>query len=286
MGTTSTATSTATTAGARDHARSQSGTTAETQPTVPATTLADPPPGVPEADVLWEETIGAGGYATQALPRGARLRLVDVEGDACAGVILHRADHTAERLNVADTVKLQWQAYPGAGYLWLSDMGRVLASTLEDTCGCHDTFCGSSNRYDNEARYGDGSAFGPTPSGRDRLVVALAKHGLGERDLGTTINLFKGVFVEADGSVTFRGDRSHPGATVTLRAEVPLIVTIVDVPHRLDDRPAYAAGRLRITAWRGLPADPDDPCRIASPEATRAYENTEDEMLRVKGASL
>jgi hypothetical protein len=52
------------------------------------------------------------------------------------------------------------------------------------------------------------------------------------------------------------------------------------VPHRLDDRPDYTAGRLRLTAWRGLPAAADDPCRVVSPEATRAYENTEDEMAR------
>jgi urea carboxylase-associated protein 2 len=277
-----TSTTTATTSGARDHARAQAGITADTQPTVPAASLADPPPGVAAADVLWDEVIGAGGYASQRLPRGARLRLVDVDGDACAGLMAHRADHPAERLNVADTVKLQWQAYPGPGYLLLSDMGRVLASTIEDTVANHDTFTGTSNAADNAARYGDGSAHGPTPSGRDRLVVALAKHGLGERDLGPTINLFKGVFVEEDGSVTFRGDRSSPGAAVTLRAEMPLIVSVVDVPHRLDDRPAYTAGRLRLTAWRGLPAPADDPCRVASPEATRAYENTEDEMARTE----
>ena len=76
--------STADTTGARDHARSQAGRVADTQPTVPSPSLADPPDGVDPADVLWEETIGAGGYATRALPRGARLRLVDVEGDACA----------------------------------------------------------------------------------------------------------------------------------------------------------------------------------------------------------
>lgn len=274
--------STATTEGARDHARAQAGRAAETQPTVPATALPDPPPGVAAGDVLWDETIGAGGYATSTLPRGSRLRLVDVDGDTCAGLLLHRADRPWERLNVADTVKLQWQAYPGPGYLLLSDMGRVLASVVEDTCGCHDTFCGTSTAADNAARYGgDGGAHGPAPSGRDRFLVALAKHGLGERDLGTVVNLFKGVFVEADGSVTFRGDRSRPGAQVVLRAEQDVIVTVVDVPHRLDDRPAYTAGRLRLTAWRGLPAAPDDPCRTASPEAVRAYENTEDAMRLV-----
>ena len=272
---------TADTTGAREHARAQAGRVADTQPTVPAPTLADPPEGVDPADVLWEETIGAGGYATRSLPRGARVRLVDVEGDTCAGLVLHRADLPSERLNVADTVKLQWQAYPGPGYLLLSDRGRVLASVLEDTCGHHDTFCGTSNRFEADRRYGDGSAHGPTPSGRDRFLVALAKHDLGERDLPPNVNLFKGVRIEDDGAITFLGDRSHPGAHMLLRAEQPVVVTVVDVPHRLDDRPAYTAGPLRITAWRGAPAGPDDPLREASPEAARAFDNTDEEMRAV-----
>lgn len=270
--------STASTHGARDHARAQAGQVAATQPTVPATSLPDPPPGVDASDVLWDEVIGAGGYATRTLPIGARVRLVDVAGDSCAVLLLHRADHPAERLNIADTVKLQWQAYPGPGYLLLSDMGRVLASVVEDTSACHDTFCGTSNRSDNERRYGDGAAHGPTPSGRDRFVVALAKHGLTERDVAPNLNLFTGVFIEPDGAVTLLRGRSPAGAHVLLRAEMPLIVTVVAVPHRLDPRPGYTAGPVRITAWRGAPAALDDPLRTASPEAGRAYENTDEEM--------
>jgi urea carboxylase-associated protein 2 len=275
--------STASTYGARDHARAQAGTRAATQPTVPATSVPDPPDGVDPRDVLWDETIGAGGYATRVVPRGARVRLVDVEGDTCAGLLLHRAGAPAERLNVADTVKLQWQAYPGPGYLLLSDMGRVLATMIDDTCGCHDTFCGTSNRLDNERRYGDGSAHGPTPAGRDRFTVALAKHGLTERDVAPNVNLFTGVVIEADGAATLRR-RSHPGAEVVLRAEQALIVTVVAVPHRLDPRPDYTAGRVRITAWRGAPAAADDRFRTATPEAARAFENTDEETRLVEPA--
>ena len=39
------------------------------------------------------------------------LRLADLDGDACVHVIVHNAAPTGERLNVADTVKVQWQAY-------------------------------------------------------------------------------------------------------------------------------------------------------------------------------
>jgi uncharacterized protein YcgI (DUF1989 family) len=257
--------STADTHGARAHARAQAGQVAPTQPTVPAPTLADPPPGVAAADVVWEETIGAGGYAARAVPRGTHVRLVDVEGDTCAGLLLHRADRPAERLNVADTVKLQWQAYPGPGYLLLSDMGRVLATLVADTCGAHDMFCGTS---------------GP---GRDRFVVALAKLGLGERDVAPNVNLFAGVRIGPDGAVTLR-PASHPGAEVVLRAEQDLLVSVVAVPHRLDPRPAPAAGRVRITAWRGAAAGPDDPARLATPEAVRAFENTDEEQ-RLTGSA-
>jgi urea carboxylase-associated protein 2 len=276
--------STATTHGAREHARAQDGRMASTQPTVPASGLADSPPGVAAAEVLWEETIGAGGYASQVVPPGTRVRFVDVDGDTCGGLLLHRADRPSERLNVADTVKLQWQAYPGPGYLLLSDMGRVLATVLADTGDGHDMFCGTSNRLQNERRYGLGAAHGPQPSGRDRLVVALAKHGLGERDLAPNLNLFAAVVVEADGSVRLRPGASHPGAEVVVRAEQPLIVSLVAVPHRLDARPAYTAGRIRVTAWRGEPAPPDDAARAAGPEARRAFENTDAE-LRLAGAA-
>ncbi|WP_437669350.1 urea amidolyase associated protein UAAP1 [Sorangium sp. So ce131] len=269
---------TATTYAARAHARAQEGSVVETQPTVPSTSLSDPPAGVEARDVLWEETIGAGGYAARVLPAGSRLRIVDLEGDTCVALVLHRADRPIERLCIPDTVKLQWQAYPGPGYLLLSDMGRVLASMVEDTAGRHDTFCGTSLPGEVEARYGSDAHGGALRSGRERLLLALAKHGLGERDLPPPVNLFKGVRIEPDGAITFLPDASRPGAHVLLRAELDLLVSVAAVPHRLDPRPAYRAGKVRLTAWRGRPADTDDPARNATPEARRAFENTAEEL--------
>ena len=129
------------------------------------------------------------------------MRLVDVDGDTCAGLLLHRADAPAERLNVADTVKLQWQAYPGPGYLLLSDMGRVLATLVEDTCGRHDTFCGTSNRLDNAAplrRRRRPRARRPT--GATGSSWPWPSTASAERDIAPNVNLFTGVRVEADGA--------------------------------------------------------------------------------------
>lgn len=265
---------TSTMLGARDHARAMGGTVVEAMPTVPASVAVDLPEGVAAADVLWDEVVAGGGYAARTLPRGSRLRLTDRDGDACAGLLLHRADQPHERLNVADTVKVQWQAYLGPGHLLLSDMGRVLATIVEDTSARHDALCGTSNARANARRYGDGAPDGPSPNGRDHFAVALAKFGLERRDVAPNINLFKQVRVGPDGDLRFDAV-SAPGAHVELRCELPVLVTIVNVPHPLDDRPDYTVSSLRLTAWRSEPTAPDDTWRTASPEAERAFLNTE-----------
>ena len=76
--------------------------------------------------------------------RGHRLRLEDVTGDACAHVVVFNALEPWERLNVADTQKIPWQAYLGDGHPLLSGDGRVLATVVGDTSGHHDAFCGTS----------------------------------------------------------------------------------------------------------------------------------------------
>jgi hypothetical protein len=267
---------TATTHGARDHARAMAGTVVEAMPTVPATAATDLPDGVDATDVVWDEVVAGGGYTWRILPRGTRLRITDLEGDACAGLLLHHHRQPTERFNVADTVKVQWQAYPGQGSLLLSDLGRVLASIVEDTSGGHDAFCGTTNRRANERRYGDGAPDGPNPNGRDHFAVALTKAGLSRRDVAPNLNLFRGVSVTTDGEIEVHPAPRHQPAHVVLRAEADLLVTLVDVPHPLDERPSYTVTPLRVTAWRGQPAAEDDPIRTATPEGLRAYLNIEE----------
>ncbi len=260
---------------ARDHARAMAGTVVEAMPVLPP--IADDlPPDVDSGDLLWEETVAAGGYATRRLPRGARLRLVDLKGDACASLLIFNAELPSERLNVADTVKVQWNAYLGRGKLLLSDMGRVLMSIVEDDAGTHDCFCGVSNAATNGAKYGNGANSGPYPNARDRFLLGAAKHGLQRRDVHAAINLFKGVRIEADGSITPDIGPFAPGRAVVLRAEMNVIVVIANCPHVLDPRTDWTVTPLRATAWRGAVTPADDPIRLATPEGLRAFENVED----------
>ena len=136
--------STASTQGARSHARSQAAAADLRVPAAPA--------GVAP---VWAESVPAGSYTSRVLGRGTRLRLADPDGGACAHLLMFRADAPWERLNVADTVKVPWQAYLGAGHPLLSDQGRVLATVVADTSGHHDTLCGM------------------TPAGQQAMLLAV-----------------------------------------------------------------------------------------------------------------
>ena len=265
---------------ARDHARAMAGTSIAHMPTIPASVAKDLPAGVPAEAVVWDETLGAGEYAARILSRGSRLRLTNIGGDGCIGFIVLNADAPIERLNVADTVKVQWNAYLGKGKLLLSDMGRVLMSILEDSAGTHDAFCGTSNAATNQAKYGEGRNSGSFPNGRDRLLLGSAKHGLQRRDVHPCLNLFKGTRIEADGAITPLIGPYDTGRTMVLRAEMDVIVVIANCPHVLDPRDAWTVTPLRVSAWRGAITPPDDAVRTATPEGLRAFLNVEDYFRR------
>ncbi|TDP42622.1 hypothetical protein DFR75_1011736 [Nocardia ignorata] len=229
---------TGSTDGARAHARAQAA----------AATIARPEisPGVEPTLAL---RIPSGGYANVVLGRGTRVRLSDPSGATCAHLFLLRAESPWERLNVADTVKVPWQAYLSAGHPLLSDQGRVLATVLTDTSGHHDTLCG------------------PTGEARHQLHLAAAKQGLEPRDVGPSIALFRGVRVGADGALAATGNGPAGGA-IDLFVHLPVTLLVANAAHPLDDRPT---GDLDLVAWAAEAFDsPND-----DPEYRRAVENTE-----------
>lgn len=237
---------------AREHARRQSG---DAPVTIPATEASDLPAGVDASAVVWDEVLAPGGYAGRRLRRDTVIRISDAGGDACIALAVWSAVNPAERLNVADTVKVQWQAYLGKGALLLSDMGRVLLTSVADTSERHDCLCGTS------------------AAGRRLLVLGAAKHGLQRRDVPPNVNLFKSVRVHDDGSLHLDGTPA-PDTHIELRAEQDVLVVVANTTHPLDDR-ADAGTPARVTAWRAPRPDPD-PFRATTPERERAFLNTEE----------
>jgi uncharacterized protein len=94
------------------------------------------------------------------------------------------------------------------------------------------------------------------------------------------INWFKGVRIASDGATELKHGPFAPGRSLTLRAEMDLIVALANCPHVLDPRPSYTVTPLRVSAWRGPITPEDDPIRNATPEGTRAFLNVEEYFRR------
>lgn len=280
---------TATTAAAREHARAQAGTITDAMPVVPASNWPHPPSGVDATDLTWAETVPGGRYATKVLARGTRVRLRDITGTACAHVLLWRADAPWERLNVADTVKVPWQAYVTTGHPLLSDAGRVLATVVVDQSAHHDALCGTSTLAGNTAKYGAGSVYSDSPAGRELLLLAAAKQGLSAADVAPSVSFFQGVVVDDDGALTWTGS-AGPDTSVELILHLPCIVAIANTAHPLDPATDFATGPLEVLAWRAADdlaavvadatrrdrQDAADPHYPGNPEYQRAVANSED----------
>jgi urea carboxylase-associated protein 2 len=235
-----------------------------------------PPPtaldGAPIASgaVIRGETVPPGWYETVRLRRGEALRIVDVSGRASVSVIGWCLHDTAERLNCADTAKVQWSAALAKGRVILTDMGRVFLSLIEDTSGSHDLLVGGSTPESTLAAYG-----ATTRNTHDNFLAAAAKLGLGLRDIPPCVTFFAPVSVADDGRFSWNGDRKRSGDFVDLRAESDLVLVASNCPHPLDPARPARGGPVELVRHRAPPAGPDDACRTISPEIGRAFDFTD-----------
>lgn len=134
-----------------------------------------------------EETIPPGWYWTCRMTRGQSLRIVNDHATHGVSALFWNTHETSERFNPADSVKVQWTARLARGKLLLSDMGRVLASITDDTCGQHDCVAGASTRSSDARKYG---ASPTRRNSHENFVLAAAKHGMSVRDVGPCISFF------------------------------------------------------------------------------------------------
>lgn len=221
-------------------------------------------PAPAAAGVTQDETIPGGWYGTLRLAKGERLRLAIGGPGSSVALACWSALDTSERLNLPDTVKVQWTTEMRKGRVLFSDMGRVLFSITEDSCGAHDALTGGSGPQ--------GAGTPKERNTRENMVLAAAKLGLDRRDLPALFTLFAPVRVDAEGRFQWRGAMLHGDDWVELRAEMDLLLALSNTRHPLDpatgDLPAVQVQRL---AAEGVPAD--DLCRTATAEAIRGFEN-------------
>ncbi|MEJ1964242.1 MAG: urea amidolyase associated protein UAAP1 [Gammaproteobacteria bacterium] len=229
--------------------------------------------------LLWEEHLHGGAHWSGVARRGTRLRLLDLEGGANVSALFYNYEEKLERYNMADTLKAQHTAYLTQGHVCYSDMGRILCSITEDTCGWHDTFCGVSNAAMVSARFGktrfEEQRNDYYRNGYDSLLNELGKYGLGKRDLVANVNFFSKVTTDDAGDLRFHARHSKEGGYVDLRFEMTTLIVLSTCQHPLDPSLDYQPRQVRISAYAAAPPAADDLCRVKCPENTRGFRNTE-----------
>jgi urea carboxylase-associated protein 1 len=197
------------------------------------------------ARVIEDRVLAPGAYWSSVLEPGQVLRLIDLEGCQAIDFLCYNAADPSERYNAADTMKLAGSLFISKGTRLYSDMGNVLFTVTEDSCGRHDTIGGCCSRESNRLRYGvEGQ-----PNCRDNFLSALAPHGLGKKDIVANINFFMYVPVGAAGDMAIARGLSKPGDHVDLRAEMRVLAAISNCPQRNNLANDFNPTPIRLTVW-------------------------------------
>ncbi|HEY3837317.1 MAG TPA: urea amidolyase associated protein UAAP1 [Bryobacteraceae bacterium] len=234
---------------------------------------------IPLPGLLWEETVAAGASWTHVLKRGTALRITTLADGANVPAIFYNSDCPVERYSMPDTLKAQHTGHLTRGFVLYSDMGRVLCSVPEDGCGWHDLIGGHNTAGIVRDRFGSqryqehhNNFYRNT---RDNFLNELANWGLGLRDLGANVNFFSKVQVDPDGAMHFIPGNSKAGDFIEIRAEMNVLVVLDTGQHPLDPSTSYSPVPIHLMVRKSAPAAADDACRLACPENTRGFINTD-----------
>lgn len=157
------------------------------------------------------------------LGAGDQLRIVDVEGTQVADLFACAADDPDVWLSTAHTRGGLWRLFPKPGEAFLSNHFQpLLWFDRDDSPGPHDMFFSACS----PAMYAALGHEGPHPSCQGNFFAAAAELGWEPEVEPDPVNIFQNTPVSADGKLTSLPALSEPGDSVTLRAEIDLLVVV------------------------------------------------------------
>jgi len=154
------------------------------------------------------------------LAKGQLLRVIDLEGEQVADLVAFNRSE-AEWLSSGRSIDYANRIYLTKGDLLYSNRSRPMFTIVEDGVGRHDfllTPCSPETFqiiYKNEENH---------PSCFENLATSLAPFGIAPDSIPTTFNIFMNVEIEQTGALKILPPRSKAGDSITLRAEMDLIV--------------------------------------------------------------
>lgn len=220
------------------------------------------------------EVLPGGAAWSTVVQRDRTVRFEALADGANVSLLAYAARRPWERLCAPDTLKAQMAARVRPPMVLMSDAGKALLSMTGSSLGWHDALTGHSTQAQVDALHGgssyaaDGNAW--RRSARTGLLCELAKHGLGERDLHATVNLFSKVEPDGSASLTWVPGHATTGDWVELRTDDDVLLVLSSAPHPMD--PSWAPSDVRILVTPCAPAGPEDASRLFRAESARALD--------------
>ncbi|MCD8260727.1 MAG: DUF1989 domain-containing protein [Bacteroides sp.] len=200
-------------------------------------------------NAIYREIVEAGDNWSYIIKAGQTFRIVDLEGNQAADTMFYSLANTDERYSAQATINHQNNVYLSTGSQLVSNLGNILLTITEDTCGRHDTIGGACSAESNSVRYDLQKIH--MHNCRDSFLAALRKHSieLGKKDLDSNINFFMNVPISPNGKSEFSDGISEAGKYVQMKAETDILCIISNCPQLNNPCNAYNPTPIELIVW-------------------------------------
>lgn len=156
------------------------------------------------------------------LKRGARLKVIDPQGEQVADLVAFNLHDRGEVLSSGRSIDYASKIYFSAGDPLYSNRSRVMLRIVEDLVGRHDFMLSPCSAEMFRIIYGDAS---PHRGCFGNLAEVLAPYGVAPDTIPTAFNVFMNVPIDSEtGVIRVEPPLSRPGDFTVFEAQMDLLI--------------------------------------------------------------
>jgi uncharacterized protein len=149
------------------------------------------------------------------------LRVIDLQGEQVADLSAFNRHDLEEWMSSGRTIDYANTIYLTTNHVLYSNRSRPMFTIVQDDVGRHDFLLTPCSPETFQIIYKND---GYHPSCFENLRTHLARFGIAPDRIPTTFNIFMNVEIQPNGNIAIRPPRSRAGDSITLRAEMDLVV--------------------------------------------------------------
>lgn len=170
------------------------------------------------------------------LKKGQFLTVIDPEGEQVADLVSFNRADCHEWLSSGRSIDYANTIYLTKGHLLYSNRSRPMFAITRDDVGRHDFLLTPCSRETFEIIYRTKSYH---PTCFENLSRHLEPFGIKPDNIPTTFNIFMNVEISTQGTLAILPPRSRPGDSITLRAEMDLVVGLTACSAEMSNNYAF-----------------------------------------------